>query len=309
MAAGDIIFSQKTNEKCVIEQEDGSQQRAIHVAIGNTDINTEYLNVGQPFRLKVNQGLIQGHKSLDKYGVNPEITTTSDPEDLWEYGGVYTFDANGTAPIVSVVSDNALDTGILSVEGLDINGNEIVQEVTLTGNVRLALPTPLWRVYRMGNESDVGGDFVGNVYAYTTTGNVPGAGDIRAMINNGHGQTLMCIYTVPKGKVGFLHRGEIGVQLEGNAASLAEYAHCHYESRRYGKTFRVKKAVTCMVGGNAVYQDERSFPDVIPALTDIKLRAVIVTQTMGLWGTFDMLLIDEDLFPESYLTAIGQPGY
>ncbi len=71
--------------------------------------------------------------------------------------------------------------------------------------------------------------------------------------------------------------------------------------------FKVKKAITCVVGGAAVYQDKRSFPDIIPALTDIRLRAVEVSATMGLWGTFDMILVDEEYFSDSYLEAIGQP--
>jgi len=42
------------------------------------------------------------------------------------------------------------------------------------------------------------------------------------------------------------------------------------------------------------------------------LRQLLETASkndMGVFGTFDILLIDETLFPDSYLTAIGQPGY
>ncbi len=151
-------------------------------------------------------------------------------------------------------------------------------------------------------------DLVGMIYCHTdVTSGIPADENVRAIIDGNHNQTLMTIYTIPRGKVGFLYRGELGVELEGNAASLSEYAHCHYESRRLHKVFKVKKAVTIMVGGNAIYQDKRSFPDVIPAMTDIKLRCMEVTQTMGLWGTFDILLVDEDKLSSAYLTAIGQP--
>lgn len=268
---------------------------------------TEYLNLNQPFNLKVQQGLIPGHSAVDKFGVNQELTPSTDPEDLWEFGGLYTYDIDGTAPIVSLVSDDNADVQPVSVQGLDIDGNLIDQTITLNGTTRVALTTPLWRVFRMGNE---GAEYLlGTVYCYAGTSPVPANADVRAIINGEHGQTLMTLYTIPKGKVAFLYRGELGVELEGNTGALAEYAHCHYESRRYGKTFRVKKAITCMVGGNAVYQDKRSFPDIIPSLTDIKLKIVEVTQSMGMWGTFDLMLVDEDLFSPEYLQAIGQVGY
>lgn len=51
------------------------------------------------------------------------------------------------------------------------------------------------------------------------------------------------------------------------------------------------------------------FPDIIPALTDIKLRVIEVSAEMGFFGTFDILLADETMFPNDYLKAIGQPGY
>lgn len=268
---------------------------------------TEYLNLNQDFNLKVQQGLIQGHSVVDKFGVNQDLSPSTDPEDMWEFGGLYTYDADGTAPIQSIVSDDAGDTEPIEVQGLDIDGNLKTQTITLNGTTRVALDTPLWRVFRMGN---TGTNYLeGTVYCYAGTSSVPANADVRAIIDGANGQTLMALYTIPKGKVAFLYRGELGVELEGNTGALAEYAHCHYESRRYGQTFRVKKAVTCMVGGNAIYQDKRSFPDIIPSLTDIKLKIIEVTQSMGMWGTFDLLLIDEDLFSTEYLTAIGQVGY
>ena len=82
MAKGEIKLSQDYNEHCSIEQTDGSKQRAVHVAIGNSDINTEYLNVGQDFFLKVAQGLVPGHSTVSKFGVNPDIAPATDPEDV-----------------------------------------------------------------------------------------------------------------------------------------------------------------------------------------------------------------------------------
>ena len=307
MGAGDLFFSQKTNEMCEVEQLDATKQRAVHIAGSiSIGVHSPYLNVGQDFMLKVNQGLIPGHSIVDKFGENPDIDTGTVPEDVWEYGGEYPYDADGTAPIVSVVSDNAADVEIINITGLDIDGNEITQTVILTGTTRVALPTPLWRVYRMSNEATVGNDLVGTIYCYTSTGNVPAPTEVRAIMDNGNNQTLMALYTMPKGKVGFLLRGEVGGSRAVNAGTMQ----CAYYSRRYGKVFKIKKRFYVTNQGSSTYQDVRSAPDPIPSFTDIKFVVEDVSSNnSGVFGTFDILLIDEDLFPLEYLQAIGQPGY
>ena len=254
--------------------------------------------------LDISMGRIPGYSVIDKFGENPEIDTGSTPEDIWELGGLYIYDANNTAPIVSLISDNALDTQVISITGLDINGNQVDQEVTLNGTTRVALTTPLWRVYRMANEGVTGEDINGTVYCYIGTGGVPAAADIRALIDNGHNQTLMALYTVPLGKVGFLFRGELGGSRSQNAGALQ----CAYYSRRVGKVFRIKKRVDITNQGTSIYQDERGFPDPVPALTDIRLTVESVSaNNTGAFGTLCIMLVDEAILGNDYLTAIGQP--
>lgn len=265
---------------------------------------TDYLNLNQDFLLKVSQGLIAGHSFVDKFGENPDIDTGTTPEDIWEFGGEYSYDDVGTAPIVSLVSDSALDTMDISVQGLDIDGFEVSQTITLNGTTRVALTTPLWRVYRMGNEGSAGEDINGAVYCYTGVGDVPVNDQVRAIIDNGNNQTLMALYTIPRGYVGFLYRGELG----GSRTQTSGAMQCAYYSRRFGKVFRIKKRVDITNQGTSVYVDSRIAPDVIPALTDIKLRVEGVSaNNAGVFGTFDIMLVDESLFDPNYLQAIGQP--
>jgi hypothetical protein len=262
------------------------------------------------FLLAVEMGLIPGFSSLDKYGINPLIETTTTPEDIWEGGGIYPYDADGTAPIVSLASDATNDTQPIKITGLDVSGDQVVQTIDLSGDTRVALTTPLWRAFRLENEGTT--DLTGTVFVYTGTGSVPSVGDseVRAIIDNGNNQTLMAIYTIPRGKVGFLHRGEAGLEYAaGNVSSLGEFVTGYYKSRRYGKVFKVKKSISMLTAATSVYQDLRTFPGVLPALTDIKLQIMVVSEDCGVWGTFDILLVDEDLFPTTFLTAIGQPGY
>ncbi len=259
--------------------------------------------------LSVTMGKKAGYSVVDKFGENPDIDTGSAPEDIWEYGGLYPYDTWGTAPIQYISSSDALDTGqTVSVQGLDIDGNAVVQEITTTGQTIVTLTTPLWRVYRMVNESDEGKDLIGTLYCHTDptpTAGVPVGVSVRATITNGNNQTLMALYTIPKGKVGFLYRGEFGMSRSQTSGA----ARCAYFSRRVGKVFTIKKRVDIVNQGTSVYMDKRSFPDVIPALTDIKMSVESVTaNNAGVYGAFDIMLVDEKKLTKNFLAAIGQPS-
>ena len=246
-----------------------------------------------PFNLAITQGRISGHSTVDKFGLNTAILEASDPEDVWEGGGLYIYDDFGTAPIISLVSTSALDSQTVEIQGLDIEGYLVTQQATLNGTTRVALDTALWRVFEMFNNSNI--NFVGQIECYIDTSSSPTSPQIRAIINNGNNQTLMAIYTIPKGKTGYLYRGEAGLEYEGGispSTNLFAAARLYYKSRQFGKVFRVKKAISLLSGGNSVFQDERSFPDIIPELTDIRIEVSEVSDTIGVWATFDIVLID-----------------
>jgi hypothetical protein len=258
--------------------------------------------------LQTTMGQIPEFSSVPKFGFNPTVLALSTPATIWEGGGVYTYDADSTAPIVSLASDNVADTQNISVWGLDINGTEVIQILTLTGTTRVALTTALWRVLGMHNDGTT--NIVGNVFCYTGTGTVPTIGDpeVRAVIIDGNNQTQMATYTIPAGKVGFIHRGEVGIQWAAATPLTSEYARFCYLSREFGKVFRIAKTVSLATAGSSAYSDVRSFPDVIPAKTDIRLEVKEVSVNMGVWGTFDFLIVDQEYFPTEFLTAIGQPS-
>lgn len=266
-------------------------------------VNT--VNQGKPFELCVAQALVDGYWFMDKFGFNTDVDSGSVPEDIWEGGGAYPFSVS--ADIESLSSSNSGDTQDILVVGLGADGNEVEQTITLAGQTRVALTTNLLRVYRMENEGTT--DLAGNCFCYsgtTSTGGVPSGGSVeKARIENGNNQTLMAIYTVPLGKVGFLYRGEIGIGNDTNNGNVK----CYWQSRRYQKVFKVKKAVTMSLNGNSIFQDSRSFPDPIPALTDIRMRVANASDNNNnVFGAFDIMLVDEDKLDPAYLTLIGQPS-
>jgi hypothetical protein len=250
-------------------------------------------------------GNMPGYSTKSKFGVNPEITTGSDPEDVWEFGGIYPFDANGTAPIMYISSDSSADTVDVIVEGLDIDGNAVSEMRTLTGQTPVLLEIGLWRVNRMYNDGNV--DIVGVVYCHTDpepVAGVPADENVRCIINGDHNQSLMAIYTIPAGKVGFMTYGEAGVELSGSVNNLADFAHIHYEIRLHGKVFRVQKAISCIVGGMPNYQVPISDPIPIPPLTDIKAHVTEVSATMGIWAAFSIRLVDIDKLSPAFVASL-----
>lgn len=278
--------------------------------------------------LAVSAGEIQGCFPLDKFGENPDIDLGSFPEDVTEIGGEYTF--SGSSNIDTLSSSNLADVGHLIkitgirepkmypqefVPGDDIGWAVLDQQnkVLIYDNQELSGdPISFWRVDRMENESLEGGagSLTGMCYCYVDGAITAGVPDdptkIRALIDDGNNQTLMAIYTIRPGYVGFLLRGELGM----SRSITAGQAQCAYYSRRYEKIFKIKKRVDVSNSGNSIYQDERSYPDVIPALTDIRLRVETVSaNNTGVFGTFDILQVEEKYFKREFLEAIGQPGY
>lgn len=270
----------------------------------------------RPFSLYVAQGNAPGYSWVDKFALNTTITTTSTPEDIWETGGLYTYSADavfpnvGVADIVSLSSSSALDKQAISIEGLDAGGYGLSQMVTANGQTRVAI-TPLWRIWRMENMGDTGDDINGTLYAYSGTANtagVPsGASVIKATIDDGNNQTQMIQYTIPRGFVGFLARKEVGMDFSGGGFfSAAEGTVIQYKVRPYGSVFKIKKTISLISTGTSIYSDYRPAFDPIAELSDLKLVVKSVSASMGIWATFDILLVGESYLSADFLSSIGQ---
>ena len=261
------------------------------------------------FKTLVSMGAYDGYSYISKFGSVSGVGTGDVPVDVWEAKTSYVYST--TADIVSLSSSSASDTEPIVVTGLDANGVEVSQEITLTGQTRVALTTPLWRVYRMFNNGT--SDLIGTVYCYSGTtamAGVPSGGSVeKARITDGTNQTLMALYTIPAHKVGFLVEGELGVSLSANPSVTTAFLKAHYRTRRYDQVFRTQKEITVTVSGSSNYKDTRAIADPIPALTDNTVEIEAVSETMGAWASFNIVVIDEARFPDSYLAAIGQPNY
>lgn len=244
--------------------------------------------VNTQFLLDVVRGNVPGYSYLEKFGENPDVDTATVPEDIWDYGGLYTFSTE--ADITTISSSSADDSQTLTVIGLDSNWLPVTQVKALNGQSKVTLDTPLVRVYRMYNSGSA--NFVGTIYCYVDgaiTAGVPNVSTtVRAVITPGNNQTLMAIYTIPAGKTGYLVSESFTVS-KGVTASFADFARY---VREFGGVFQVKHDASAgsESGGHT---RPHPFPTPLPAKSDIICRCTAASSNnMGISAEFDILLID-----------------
>ena len=269
------------------------------------------------FRCRVAKGDVPGWSFVRKYGACFGMQAATGMRDIWEFGSPalgdlnYTFPADGTAPIDTVSSSSASDTGPIVVQGLDINGELVTQTVTLAGQAQVSLSTPLWRCFRAYNDGDtttpvIGGGFAGNIYIYENTTATDGVPDdltkVRAFVSNGYNQTLMALYTIPAGKIGFLVWNRVGLVKKGTAGAILESW-----QRNFGKYFRIQDSGSLSNVGTSTFAFSDQVVQVIPALTDIVVRGDVDTNDTGIAARFSLFLQDDvDTEPQMIPTPQGQ---
>ena len=241
------------------------------------------------FFLDVAKGDIDGYSCIEKFGENPDIDTGTYPEDVWDGGGIYTF--SSTADISKIASSDSGDTQDIQIFGLDENWNEVTQTIELTGQTPVTLETPLIRVYRMINRgsTDIGGTVYLAISTATWTSGVPDTDtDIRAVINNGNNQTLMCIYSVPAGKTAYFYQGYVAY---GKSSSTG--ASFTWRARLFGEVFAVKSKVAVIGSGSSSWAYLYKVPLALPEKSDVLIRCEMVeANNTDVSGGFTVLLID-----------------
>jgi hypothetical protein len=223
---------------------------------------------------------------VQKFGYNAAVTTA---EDIWESGGVYTgFLAAEAEDTVNVVSGDDSDNGAtatgaltLRLIGLDAAGVPITEDVTLNGTTPVAgvkVFSRLQRAYVLTAGSN--GTNAGVITIDTDTANT-----VLATISAGTGQTLIAAYTVPSTKSGQIIRWNAGVS---KAAGVAASAVLALQTKESGGAWRTR--FTQALNGGSDFEKEISVT--VPALTDIRVRALSVSSEVLVSAEFDVVEVD-----------------
>ena len=104
-----------------------------------TSYSTSYIGKLPPedYLMEVSRGNVPGASYILKFGLNEDVSVGSIPEEVWSYGGAYTFPT--AAARVGVTSTNAADTSAgtgartITIRGLDSNYAEVEVDVTMNG--------------------------------------------------------------------------------------------------------------------------------------------------------------------------------
>jgi hypothetical protein len=275
-------------------------------------------NIGQMFTadflLEVSKGNVHGHSFINKFAENPDTDTGTFPEDVWDFGGIYTWTVDAGAAYFISSSDNSDNQSIeFSAITVDSNGNwnteVFTQNIPGQTQTQLTPPSgdPVKMVYRMESMAVTGDNITGNLYVYendTVIAGVPQTQTlVRGQINDGNNQTLMSQYIIPTGKVGFFYQILAGQ----SRAQTAGQSRLSLKTARFGEVFKVKGRIATVNSGSSNFTNLLVFPSPLSSRTEIlgRIEEVSANNT-GIYTIFDVLLIDEDLFTDEFLAAIGQ---
>ena len=227
----------------------------------------------EPFELQVARNQIENHKTIFKFGFNPDIDDAL--ETVWAQGGLYSYLSSATTLYISSSStaDDAAGTGArtATVSGLDADWNEVSVTVDLDGRnaVQLGDASNWIRVFRVTvDTAGTGGQNAGVLYvgdSATPTLGVPT--NKYATVAIGDNQTLMALWTVPAGYTAYLYQTDITVATTQNN----KYCTVTVVARPYGGVFQVKDK---FVKAESSHKQEYQIPLKFEEKTDIEVRAI-----------------------------------
>ena len=231
-------------------------------------------------------------KNLLKFGNNPDCGTSF--EDVWTTGG--TEDLPDDNLITHVASTNAGDTQVCVVEGhtIDADGNLtfVTQQVTLAGQTKTALTTPLARAVNLYNNDST--DFAGVVYVardVTFTSGVP-ASDIHITVPVGSNGAQKCMTSISQYDFWALTSLTVHVRRASGSGAAVDFS---VQFRLKGKVWRDLLVPVSLTRDGGTVQLVASYPIVMPPNTDIRVRAISSATGTSVGASIGgTLLIDKD---------------
>lgn len=217
--------------------------------------------------INIASGRAVKYSHINKFGYNPALSSSY--ETIHDAGGIYSYISTAGTASVAGASDSG---AVIEVQGLDADYKAAKENITVgsTGSINFI------RVFRARVVSVTSGT--------TNAGNITITVDsaVRATILTGNGQTLMAVYTVPRGKRGYL------VKFQG---SIDKSQECIYKlfARPDGGAFNLKGQFGTF--GTTVTYDY-PIPLKFDEKTDIEIQAK-AGATAGGGAIFDIILVDK----------------
>ncbi len=232
----------------------------------------------------IQKGSTEYERIINKFGYNYAIGTAS-PQTVWSgqtaNSGQYGYGLN-TPNYIDLVSTNGSDNQTIIVEGLDADGYDQTEEMTLNGTTTVTSTKIFYRTFRAYNSSDT--NLIGDVNGYVTGTN----DQINKVlfIDKDHQQTLMAMYTIPKGYTGYVFEYDT-TSGKGKESRIYVYI------RKPGGVFRL---------GDLIVLYESVFDKQVPyqkleAGTDVEIRAQSDANNTNVSARFKMILVNDSYTP------------
>ena len=227
----------------------------------------------EPFELQVAREQITYHKNIFKFGFNPDIDDAL--ETIWAQGGLYSYLSSATTLYISSSStaDDAAGTGArtATVSGLDANWDEVSVTVDLDGQngVQLGSASNWIRVNRITvNTAGSGGQNAGIIYVGDEASPSSGVPSNKyATVAIGDNQTVMALWTVPRGYTAYLLQTDVTAATAQNN----KYATVSFVARANGGVFQVKDK---FVKAESSHHQQYHIPLKFEEKTDLEFRCI-----------------------------------
>jgi hypothetical protein len=208
-------------------------------------------------------GTVVGDSHIYKFGINEDVNETL--ETVWEGGGLYSYPSSAVAMTVTSAG-GATDNGVkVLVQGLDANYDEQTEEVTLAGAGTATTIATFLRVFRA---------YISNDQVPTGSITIANGGTTYAYINGDH-QTLMAVWTVPRGYTAYLKQTDITVHTEQNN----KYGTVSIVAKEPNGVFRTQDSFTAE---SETVTRTYSTPVTFPEKTDIEVRGIASSSNAAL---------------------------
>jgi hypothetical protein len=234
--------------------------------------------------LAISKGEVNGTDYTHKFGDALDFDASDGEVHVWDAAEdgqpweqmIYTFPIGEN--VDSLSSTDNTDTELITLEGLDINGVEVIQDVALQGHTRVSI-TPLYRFHR--GYCTNGTKFAGHVIISEDDGNALVDGVpvdttlIKGVIQPENQQTEMAIYTIPTGFTGYMWSWYANT---AGAKKDTTYI-IKLNTRLKDKVFRLKHRGSISDGGSSYIQHNYKVPKKFPAGTDIEMTVQMTLAT------------------------------
>lgn len=236
-------------------------------------------------------GYSSDHTFNHKFGAVPSMSQNT-TGSVWDINDtLYPWTALDTPSIINVERNSPSDNGLeIVIQGLDSDWNFQQENIVING-----ADTPGTKVWRRINRA-----FISSNISSTNVDNIDieagaAGGTTVARITAGLGQTLMAVYTIPAGYIGYLYHGTMTVQSGADATG-------YMFVRRNGEGVAFRVGHTFEVSGGGQYDYTFSFPPPLPPKSDIDVRISVRTNNARATAAFDILLVEND--PEAPITDL-----